>query len=87
MFSIQWMDDEMRSRVGARIRARRNALHLTQAELARRIPGVTESYVSRWERGENMPSWANLPRVAESLQTTVAWLLGETNGNGASEQP
>ena len=36
---------------------------------------VEGAYVSRWERGENMPSWENLERLAEVLDVTVAWLF------------
>lgn len=67
---------DMRKRVGVRIRQAREAKGLSQARLARMLPSAAEGRdVSRWERGLNMPSWANLQALAAALEVTVAWLL------------
>jgi transcriptional regulator with XRE-family HTH domain len=70
-------DARRRRRVGARIKAARDAKGVSQNALARMIPdeSVSGGYVSRWERGENMPSWTNLEAVALALDVTIAWLL------------
>ena len=50
-----------RRQVGARIVQMRRTRGLTQAQLSHRLPeNVVPGYVSRWERGENLPSWENL---------------------------
>jgi transcriptional regulator with XRE-family HTH domain len=74
-------DEQLRRHVGARIRQARHARGLSQAELARLLPGSVEStYISRWERGENIPSWPHLQALASALGTTIAWFL--ENGPG-----
>ena len=74
-------DSKLAQRVGARIKARRIDRGLSQNALARRIPDtpVSAGYISRWERGENMPSWANLEAVADALGVSVAWLFAEAD--------
>lgn len=74
-------DPGLRRRVGARIRKARHDRNLSQTALARLIDdtAVSGSYISRWERGENMPSWANLQAVAAALGVTLASLLEETD--------
>lgn len=68
--------EDLRRRVGARIRSAREAKRLSQRELADLIAGPVESNtVSRWERGEIMPSWPYLEAVARALDVTIAWLL------------
>ena len=61
-------------RVGARIRAARDAKGVTQSQLARAIE-VPDSYISRWERGDNMPSWDNLEAIAAELGVTLGSLV------------
>jgi transcriptional regulator with XRE-family HTH domain len=77
-------DPGLRRRVGARIRRARHDRDLSQTALARLIDdtAVSGSYISRWERGENMPSWTNLQAVADALDVTVAWLVAENDDDG-----
>ena len=71
-------DAVFRQRVGARLRDARARKGLSQAALGRLLPGPVEgAYVSRWERGENLPSWANLRALADALDVTVASLIDE----------
>jgi transcriptional regulator with XRE-family HTH domain len=63
-----------REQVGARIRARREELGLTQRQLADRI-GVESQTVSRWERGANLGKETNLEAVASGLEWTVEELM------------
>lgn len=63
--------------IGERLRERREALGLTQEEVARRCesPRITGNVVSRWERGRNRPSASNLEEVAGALGLDVSYLL------------
>lgn len=62
--------------IGQIIRQRREALKITQAQLASQI-GVTFQQVQKYERGVNRVSAATLLKVAEALQCHVADLYGD----------
>ena len=62
--------------IGARIRVRREARRITQAQLAS-AAGVTFQQVQKYERGVNRVSAARLLLIAAALRTTGADLLGE----------
>jgi transcriptional regulator with XRE-family HTH domain len=62
--------------VGARIRARRVFLGLSQTKLANAL-GLTFQQVQKYERGDNRVSASTLVRVAGALDTSVAALVGE----------
>ena len=69
--------------IGARMRARRRQLGLSQTDLAERL-GVSFQQVQKYERGSNRVAASTLVAAAEALSSTVAWLVGE-EGGGASE--
>jgi transcriptional regulator with XRE-family HTH domain len=80
--------------VGARVRARRNALGITQQQLADQL-GVTFQQVQKYERGVNRISASKLYETARALQAPVASFfdgLGEgspvddTGGSLAAEK-
>ena len=56
----------------------RKQVRSTQAELADKI-GLSVQTVGRWERGERLPDAEELVKLALALDTTVAYLLGETD--------
>ena len=60
--------------LGARIRARRQALGLTLAVVAPRA-GVSVSYLSDVERGRRLPSLDALDRIARALSCVATDLL------------
>lgn len=64
--------------LGKRIQSRRSALKLNQEELAESI-GVVRQTISSWENGVFAPEGKNLERLADSLKTSVAYLMGETD--------
>ena len=68
---------EFRARVGRRIRARRLAAGLSQSELARKLPGakLEGGQISRWERGESFPTYANVLALARALGVSEERLL------------
>lgn len=63
--------------IGARIRARRGELKLSQEAVARRA-GVSLQVVGMLERGDTVdPHVSNLRRIANALGVSVAVLLGD----------
>lgn len=62
--------------LGKKIRAHRDELGLTQAELADKL-GLTYSSVSQWESGRATPRTPVLRQLAALFGTTVADLMGE----------
>jgi transcriptional regulator with XRE-family HTH domain len=71
--------------IGARVRMRRKSLGLSQGALAARI-GVTFQQVQKYERGANRVSGSMLVAVAQALDTSVGWLVGEeSEGGGEAE--
>lgn len=62
--------------LGKKIRAHRDELGLTQAELADKL-GLTYSSVSQWESGRATPRTPILRQLADLFGTTVAELMGE----------
>lgn len=68
--------------LGKKIRAHRDELGLTQAELADKL-GLTYSSVSQWESGRATPRTPILRQLAELFDTTVADLMGEDDSEAA----
>jgi len=68
---------------GMRMRARRQALNMTQKNLASVI-GVSHVAISQWEKEETVPRGDNLLRLAEHLQCTPAWII---DGDGEPFAP
>ena len=62
--------------LGKKIRAHRDELGLTQAELADKL-GLTYSSVSQWESGRATSRTPILRQLADLFDTTVAELMGE----------
>lgn len=60
----------------ARLKAAREALRLTQGELAKRA-GITQGSVSRLENGDKAPSTELLQTLAKVLGVSVSHLLGD----------
>src|SRR5690625_4088142 len=61
-----------------RLRAAREGVNLSQNELARRL-GVKRQTVGNWEAGLARPRAGMMPLLAEILNTSAAYLFGETN--------
>lgn len=68
--------------LGKKIRAHRDELGLTQAELADKL-GLTYSSVSQWESGRATPRTPILRQLADLFDTTVAELMGEDTSEAA----
>jgi transcriptional regulator with XRE-family HTH domain len=67
--------------LGPRIRALRQARHVTLRELAARA-GVTESFLSQVEREVTSPSIASVQRIARALDLAIAELFVEDAPHG-----
>jgi len=61
-----------------RLLAARNKRDLSQEALASRA-NLQPSAVSHFETGTRKPSFDNLRRLADALETTVDYLMGRTN--------
>lgn len=61
--------------LGNRIRERRSARRLRQADLAGAL-GVSIQAVSKWERGENAPDIGLLVELSRLLGVSIEWILG-----------
>jgi len=69
---------------GARIRVARQALGMTQEELARAV-GVSRSAVAQWETDRAGQVRGNLSKVAAVLRVSLAYLVdGEVEPGGDS---
>lgn len=73
-------DDEkhLAERIGSACRTAREALTLTQAEVAEMI-GVNAEYYGRIERGAATPSLTKLASLATALAVSVDFMLGKSN--------
>lgn len=64
---------DLAATVGGRIRAARRSADLTQHELAVEIGTGDAMKVSRWERGENLPSPEALVKLARIFGVDPSW--------------
>lgn len=60
--------------LGSRIKKLRDALGLTQEELAIKI-GVARSTLASWETNRREPDYSTLQQLAEALKTNIQYLL------------
>src|SRR5262249_14939975 len=70
--------------VGARIRAKRKVLRITQQDLAARI-GVSFQQLQKYEKGRNRIGASRLQRVAEVLDVPVSYFFDEWQVRGQDE--
>ncbi len=62
-----------------RIRERREALRLSQLDLSLRLGYTDRSTIAKLEAGVNHVNTKKLPALARALETTVSYLMGETD--------
>lgn len=65
--------------IGDRIKAQREALNLTQAELAKRLGYKSRSSINKIELGDNELTQKKIKAIAIALQTTPAYIMGWEN--------
>lgn len=64
----------IRKQIGERIRQARDERNLAQRSLAEKL-GVTQSSISLWERGENLPEYHMVVNLANVLGVSAQWLM------------
>jgi len=74
--------DILDATIGERVRARRRAARLTQAQLARSL-GVTAQQLQKYETGANRISASTLIKLAAALGASAAALVGEDTQSAA----
>jgi transcriptional regulator with XRE-family HTH domain len=70
--------------VGARVRLRRQALGMSQTELAQAI-GLTFQQIQKYEQGKNRIGAGRLAKIAEVLRVPVAHFFEDLPAPGPSE--
>ncbi len=71
---------------GKKLREQREAKKISQNELAKLIE-AHHSAIGKYERDEVRPSIDVVVKIADVLDTTVGYLLGETNDANALQDP
>lgn len=71
--------------IAEKIKRQRKANGLNQEELAERL-GLSITTIRRWEWGRRAPNAVILPKLAEVLNTSVAYLMG-LDEDTATAQP
>lgn len=61
--------------MGAKIRAKRKELHLTQEQIAKKI-GVSASFMGHLERGTRVASIETLFALCDALQVSADYIIG-----------
>lgn len=59
-----------------RLKTARKRKNMSRAKLAEMLC-VTPATVTRWENGDREPDFATTRRIADALETTISFLLGE----------
>lgn len=62
--------------IGERIKARREALGLSQEQLAKKVGYTSGSSINKIEQGKQGLTRAKLKEVADALQTTPSYIMG-----------
>lgn len=60
-----------------RLKELRKQAHLTQVELAGKL-GIVQSSYADWERGKKKPTQENLVKIAQVLNVSVDYLVGNS---------
>jgi len=71
---------------GKKLREAREAKGFSQAELAKKIKSY-HSIIGKYERDEVKPTIDVVKKMAEVLETTAGYLLGETEDIGLLKDP
>jgi transcriptional regulator with XRE-family HTH domain len=77
------MAAEHTQRIGTRIRQRREALGMTQADLAAKVGGKTDAQqISKWERGQHKPGDDRMERIAVALDVSPVYFMAPEPKDG-----
>lgn len=64
----------MRKDIGKRFRLIREQKNISQTEMGSSL-GIQYQHVSKYERGESVPTWENLIKMIELYNVNINWLL------------
>ncbi|HEX9973078.1 MAG TPA: helix-turn-helix domain-containing protein [bacterium] len=64
----------MRLEIGKRLKLIRNKKGITQSELGEKL-GIQFQHVSKYERGETVPTWENLIKLTDIFDVNINWFL------------
>jgi len=70
------MKNDIKSRLGAAIRKRRNELGISQEKLAERA-GLHRTYIADIERGARNVSIENIEKLAKALEISISEIFSE----------
>ncbi len=68
-----------------RLKELRKQSHLTQVELAKRL-GIGQSSYADWERGKKNPTQENLIKLAQILNVSVDYLVGNSDKENTNKE-
>lgn len=68
-----------------RLKELRKQAHLTQVELAGKL-GVVQSSYADWERGKKKPTQENLVKIAQILNVSVDYLVGNSDEENTNKE-
>ena len=74
------------NKFGKKLREAREAAELSQKDLANKI-GSVHTVIGRYERDEMKPTIDVVKKLADVLETTVGYLLGETEDRELLKDP
>ena len=75
----------MGATTGERIKRLRTAHGWSQRQLAERL-GCVQASVCHWEMERSMPSLHRLQRIARLCDVPVAWLVGDSDDEVATDE-
>lgn len=81
------MNKERHSEIGAKIKSLREKNNMEQLELASRMGYKSQSTISKWESGVNLPTGKKLIELAKLLNTTTNEILGIDTSSPPTETP
>jgi len=67
--------DNLQAKLGAKIRQARREANLSQRQLAARLPDISHTAISEWERGVSRTSVDSLLKIAQALQKPLSYFL------------
>lgn len=68
-----------------RLKELRKQAHLTQVELAKKL-GIVQSSFADWERGKKKPTQENLVKIAQILNVSVDYLVGNSDEENTNKE-
>lgn len=81
------MNKERHSEIGAKIKSLREKNNMEQLELASRMGYKSQSTISKWESGINLPTGKKLIELAKLLNTTTNEILGIDTSSPRTDNP